>query len=465
MPETPRLRRLAPAALTAVLLLAVAACGPEHPNSIFHSRTEFNRDIRTLFNPLFLFGTIVFVLVWALLIWTLIKYRRREGAPEPKHVHGNTTLEILWTVIPALILAFIAVPTVRTIFRTQAKAQANALQVEVIGHQWWWEFRYPQYGIVTANELYLPIGRTVSFSLRTQDVIHSFGIPALAGTRDLVSNHTNFIWFTPDSAGTEALNGFCREYCGASHANMRFKVFTVASGDFEQWARHTASPAVYGATAPQGGVPGSAATGAPTAPPTANTSAANVANAQATAAGTGTPGTVQAPNAVPTGTGTAPGAAPGTAADQHAGHGVSQAGYVSFPKEKLPGHFVPQTPVPAGLAYDETMKGDAARGMALYSRSSCIGCHAIKGNPVSLSNVGPNLTHIGSRTTIAAGQYPNDTKHLAMWIKNSRAMKPGVIMPTLGKGQVDPITKQRVTTGGLDDQQIADIVAYLQSLK
>ena len=102
-------------------------------------------------------------------------------------------------LVPAVILAFIAVPTIRTIFETQAKAIPSALQVEVIGHQWWWEFRYPQYGVTTANELYLPVGRTANFALTTKDVLHSFWIPQLNGKRDLISNHTNYIWFTPDS--------------------------------------------------------------------------------------------------------------------------------------------------------------------------------------------------------------------------------------------------------------------------
>ena len=189
----------------------------------------------------------------ALLVFT-VRYRdpRRGTAPQ---IHGHRTLEILWTAIPALILAFIAFPTVQTIFRTQAKAKADALQVEVIGHQWWWEFRYPQFTmrsptgkldtVVTANELYLPKGRTVNFTLKSQDVIHSFWVPALAGKRDLIANHTNYLWFTPDSAGTTAYNGFCVEYCGASHANMRFRTFVVTPDEFQSWIAYQATPAAF----------------------------------------------------------------------------------------------------------------------------------------------------------------------------------------------------------------------------
>src|SRR5512143_10246 len=200
MPFPARLRRpgaraLGTAALTVGFALLLAACGQNHPDSIFHQRTDFNRDVDFLFKILIYAGTAVFIFVEGILVLTLVRFRRRPGQPEPKHVHGNTALEITWTVIPLLILIVIAIPTVRTIFKTQAAARSDALQVEVIGHQWWWEFRYPQYQIVTANELYLPVGRTVNFTMTSKDVIHSFWIPALSGKRDVIPNHTNYLWF------------------------------------------------------------------------------------------------------------------------------------------------------------------------------------------------------------------------------------------------------------------------------
>ena len=454
MTPTHRPRPLLRAGLATVVLLALAACADDYPNSTFNHTTEFNTAIDSLWDTLLFLGTIVFVLVEAALIYTVVRYRRREGQAEPKHVHGNTTLEILWTVIPALILVFIAVPTVRTIFRTQAKAVPEALQVEVIGHQWWWEFRYPEYTstgangrvdtLVTANELYLPTGRTVNFHLRTQDVLHSFWVPQLGGKRDLISNHTNYLWFTPDSAlGTQAWNGFCTEYCGASHANMRFRAFTVAPEEFERWARgQLAMPAVASA------MPGApAAAAAPAAAPAADTTRADSA---------------AAPGAAPAAVAAAPGATPAAGAPTQLA--TANDAYV-FPVANLPDHTVPKTPIPAGLTFPEGIVGDAARGAQIYSRSSCIGCHAIKGHPISMSTVGPNLTHVGSRTTIAAGLFPNDERHLRLWIKNSRKMKPGVSMPTLGRGETDPITKQVAQLGALSDQEIADIVAYLLALK
>jgi cytochrome c oxidase subunit 2 len=431
MPAESRLRRLATAALTVALASLVVGC-VQNPNSVFHHRTDFNRDVGSLFELLIWLGTIVFVFTEGMLLWAIVKYRSRPGKPhQPEQVHGNTRLEILWTVIPAVVLAVIAVPTVQTIFKTQGVARADALQVEVTGHQWWWEFRYPQYGVVTANELYLPIGRTVSFALHTHDVIHSFWIPALGGKRDLVNNRTNHIWFTPDSTTEDAFNGFCAEYCGMSHANMRFRAFAVTSEQFASWVAHQQSPAVF--------------TAAPVTPqtpaPASTKTATKVATKTAAAAG-----------------------ATGTATETQAQPAPMQAGFVSFARERMPGYAIPQTPIPPGLTFDTTLKGDPANGAALVVRGACVGCHTINGVPGMVAETGPNLTHVGSRLTIAAGLFPNDTRHLAAWIKNSRAMKPGVTMPTQGAGQYDPVQKATMKIG-LTDQQIADIVAYLQALK
>jgi cytochrome c oxidase subunit 2 len=164
----------------------------------------------------------------------------------------------------------------------------------------------------------------------------------------------------------------------------------------------------------------------------------------------------------PTPTTSATGAGPVSAAAATGATGAIAAGYV-FPREKMPAHTVPSTPIPASLRINESLKGDPARGEQAFV--SCVGCHAIRGNPMALGIVGPNLTHVATRHTIAGGLFPNDTRHLTAWIKNARAMKPGIIMPTLGLNETDPTTKAKVTAGGLTDQQIADIVAYLQALK
>ncbi|MDB4888298.1 MAG: cytochrome c oxidase, subunit [Gemmatimonadetes bacterium] len=468
MPFPSRPRRLLAAALPAILAVAFTACSTQYPNSIFTGHTENNRDVGNLFKILIYLGTFVFIFVEGILLYTIFKYRRRSENDRPKHVHGNTTLEILWTAIPALILAFIAVPTVRVIFKSQAKATADALNVQVIGHQWWWEFRYPQYTttgaggkvdtLITANEVYLPVGRKVNFSLTSQDVIHSFSIPQLAGKRDLMANRLNHLWFTPDSVTENAWNGFCAEYCGSSHANMHFKVLTVTPANFESWAAHQLTPAAFGAVA------------AAVAPAPAATAAATDTTKVRQEVPTPPKGGSQLSATPTTGPGgTNPATAP-TAAHDMSTMGatpVQQAGFVNFPREKMPAHTMPTTPLPAGLAFNESLKGDPERGRDFLTKmgGGCVGCHRINGNPMMMGTIGPNLTHIASRSTIAGGIYPNDTKHLSLWIKNARRMKPGVLMPTLGAGEYDGVTRAFIPKTGLNDQQIADIVAYLQALK
>ncbi len=464
-------------------VLALAACtlttsGSAHyPSSTFQHTTEFNTAIDALWDQLLVAGTVVFVLVEAMLIYIIVKYRARPGQREPRHVHGNTTLEILWTAIPALILVTIAIPTVRTIFRTQAKAVSSALQVEVVGHQWWWEFRYPQYTsrnaatgrvdtLVTANELYLPKGKTVNFALRTEDVLHSFWIPRLGGKRDLIANHTNYLWFTPDSGLTgelnTVLNGSCNEYCGASHANMRFRTFVVDTAQFAGWVAGQLRPAALGA------VPAPAATRAAVATldsqarqqggaqtpqfVTKDDPATQVAQAsQGTAAvGTMAPGTPGAPNAAAT-TPVQP---------------AAQAAAYVFPKNQVPEYASPSSPLPETVKINTNLRGNAARGETLLIKGGCIGCHMIKGSRVAVGRIGPNLTHFGSRSTIAAAQFPNTPAYLARWLKNAPAMKPGSRMPTIGQGEVNPQTKERVKApAGLTDQEIMDLVAYLEALQ
>ncbi|MDB4877154.1 MAG: cytochrome c oxidase, subunit [Gemmatimonadetes bacterium] len=464
MPFHPRPRRLAQLALTVALVAFLAACGQDHPDTIFHHRTDVNRDVDYLFKILIYAGTAVFIFVEAILVWTLFKFRARPGQPEPEHVHGNTTLEIAWTVIPLLILIVIGIPTVKTIFKQQAAARSDALQVEVIGHQWWWEFRYPQFTmrsasgkldtVVTANELYLPLGKTVNFTLKSRDVIHSFWVPALAGKRDLIANHTNYLWYTPDSTTSDAFNGACVEYCGTSHANMRFKAFTVSQADFDSWVAHQEAPAE-----------GAVAVGTPISPDSAAKAAAprSPLGSQIDPNKNLAAGSTQAGPTVPSsgkaGVGVPP--SPGAVNTQ-----VTQAGFVAFPREKMPAYTVPSTPLPAALKFDDNVlaSGNAANGAKLVATGMCIACHTVRGVPTMQATVGPNLTHVGSRTTIAAGLYPNDPRHLARWVKNANEMKAGVGMNTFGIGEYDPITKSTVKIG-FTDAQIADIVAYLSSLK
>jgi cytochrome c oxidase subunit 2 len=480
MKGSDRLRRLASYILVAALVVVAVSCNEAHPNTTLEPKSDLGREIDFLWDRLLLLGTIVFVLVEAALIYIVFRYRHRENQGKPPQTHGSTKLEITWTLIPAVILVFIAVPTVKTIFITQAQAAPGSMNIDVIGHQWWWEFRYAEYGVTTANEIYVPVGRTVNFRLRSADVLHSFWAPQLGGKRDVITNRTNYLWFTPDSSiASSVWNGFCAEYCGASHANMRFRVFTVTPQQFESWVAGQRLPARFGAVGP------AAPAGGPIPPPlegpvvttprgeTGPTQAAQAA-AQGIAqrsAGTGAVGGTQPaiprpqdPEANPGARTSVPGVTPGTTT--FASTSALPPGYI-FPREQIPDYAVPQAPIPSELSFTPGLTGNATRGRQLFSSSACIGCHAIVGNPAAMGVTGPNLTHVGSRSTIAAGRFPNTAAYLALWIKNARAMKPDVLMPALGMDEYDPVLKAKVTraTGGLTDQQIADIVAYLTVLK
>ena len=330
------------ALLAALPFLALAGCSrQEFPQSTLHPQADYSRWIQDLNLQLTFWVVVIFVLVEGLLIVAVVRFRARPGAPEPKHVHGNTALEIGWTIAPAIILALVAVPTVLTIWKTQQRPPGEALTVKVVGHQWWWEFQYPELGITTASDLHVPVGRTVEVDLESADVVHSFWFPAVAGKRDVVPGRTNHIWFTADSLGEYP--GQCAEFCGMSHANMRMRLFVDKPDAFEAWAAGQKQP--------------------------------------------------------------------------------------------------PVEPDSTSLA---------GQGKRIFGESACVGCHTIEG--VSAGIIGPNLTHIGSRTTLAGGLFPNTPDEMAKWIADAPGRKPGAIMFPLAQL-------------GITAEQIPALVAYLQSLK
>ena len=195
-----RFRRLAP--LFCVIALVVVGCSPDHyAQTALRPISDFGRigdDIQT---TTFKWAVVVFILVEGALLYAIFRFRGKPGDPEPAQIHGNTTVEIVWTIIPAIILAAIAVPTVRGIFQTNAIPASDALEIRVIGHQWWWEFRYPTLNLTTANELHIPVGQTVSLRMETGDVVHSFWNPRFAGKRDVFPNRETRLWFKAEEAG------------------------------------------------------------------------------------------------------------------------------------------------------------------------------------------------------------------------------------------------------------------------
>src|SRR5919108_3619020 len=239
------LRRWRFGILAAALGLAglVAACGP-FPQNAFNPHSEYANEGLDLFWLTIWLGLAVGGIVEIALIWVAIRYRRRrltEGLPP--QIHGSTVVEFVWTALPVLIVGAILIPTLQTIFKTQAPAPANAMPINVIGHQFWWEFQYPDANpeVVTANELHLPVGRTVNLILHSDDVIHSFWIPALGGKRDAFPSHINYLWMTPDSTGT--FPGQCYQLCGYSHGNMRERAIIEQPTDFQSWLTAQQQPA------------------------------------------------------------------------------------------------------------------------------------------------------------------------------------------------------------------------------
>jgi cytochrome c oxidase subunit 2 len=236
-----RLFRRRPTWLAFVVLgLVLAACAGDYPQNAMSPKSDFARSIDSLFWTIIYWSIGVFLVVEVLLVYALIRFRRRPGQPPPAQVHGNARLEIAWTLAPALVLASIAIPTVRTIYETQGSVTPDALQVRVVGHQWWWEFQYPQLGVVTASDLHLPVGRKVDFSLETVDLIHSFWVPNLGGKRDVIPLHVNRISLTASEPGVYW--GQCAEFCGVSHANMAFRTIVEEPEKFEAWVQAMKTP-------------------------------------------------------------------------------------------------------------------------------------------------------------------------------------------------------------------------------
>jgi cytochrome c oxidase subunit II len=218
----------------ASLALVLTACAENLPQDTLHPEGPIAKKQAGLFWLVAWIAIAVFILVEGLLVVAMWRFRHRPGRGVPTQVHGNRRLEIAWTLAPALILAGIAVPTVGTIFELASRPTGNVLEVTVTGKQWWWEVEYPDLGVITANEIHIPINRPVDVAITSADVIHSFWVPQLAGKQDLEPGRTNHLTIEAPRVGVYL--GQCAEFCGASHANMRFRVIADSPADFEAWA-------------------------------------------------------------------------------------------------------------------------------------------------------------------------------------------------------------------------------------
>jgi cytochrome c oxidase subunit II len=225
-------RRAARGALGAAL--ALGGCAWDAPMSTVVPGSDYARDILHVYGIITWVVVAIALVVGLALAWILVRFRDRPGAPRlPAQTRGHTLLEISWTIAPALVLLAIAIPTIQVIFRTQTAPPHDALEITVLGHQWWWEFQYPALQVVTANELHVPAGQPVALTLHGPDVIHSFWVPRLGGKRDVVPGRLNRLTFTAQTPGE--YRGQCAEFCGVSHANMGMRVIVDAPDAFARW--------------------------------------------------------------------------------------------------------------------------------------------------------------------------------------------------------------------------------------
>jgi cytochrome c oxidase subunit 2 len=255
----PRLRIALPILLIGIVTVLAACGGNDNNQNSLEPHGTAAEKIDNLFIPILMVAIVIGVLVLAATVYAAVRFRHREGRSDnPKQVHGNTPLEIGWTIVPALILAVVAVPTVATIWDLAETPKGDdVLVVDVTGKQWWWEFQLPKQAMVpqatkakyangstgavtTSTELHIPVGTKVDLRLHAFDVIHSFWVPSLAGKKDVMPARTNRLTIEANKPGTYL--GACAEYCGLSHADMRFRVIAEPMDKWKKWLADISGP-------------------------------------------------------------------------------------------------------------------------------------------------------------------------------------------------------------------------------
>src|SRR5713101_3248661 len=312
---------------------------PPHGTNIFAPASTPAKSIADLSVFVLVITGIIFVVVFALLVYSVVKFRGRaaDAGREPAQVYGSTQIELAWTVIPIVIVVVLFLATARVIHAIQdAPRPAVAVEVTAIGHQFWWEFRYPGLGIVTANELHIPVSMPTFLKLLSADTDHSFWIPQLAGKTDLIPNRVNEMWMAPQQTGL--FLGQCAQYCGTQHAKMLLRVSVDSPEAFQVWIDAQKQPMIQ----------------------------------------------------------------------------------------------------------DEK----ETAGRRVFETTACVNCHAVGGTNAT-GRFGPDLTHLMSRRTIAAGSAENTKENLRLWIQNPDAIKPGSLMPAMQ----------------LTDADLDALVRYLETLQ
>ena len=333
--------------LVCVCCSAAAFADPASPFSPTNIFAPASTPAQSIFGlSLFVFAVTgaIFLVVFILLLYSVVKFRKRKSddGREPPQVYGSNQVELAWTIIPILIVVVLFMATARVIAIVQrVSPPSNAIVVTAIGHQFWWEYRYPGLGVVTANELHVPVSDPVHptptfIKLLSADTDHSFWVPRLAGKTDLIPNHPNSMWIDPLETGVYL--GQCAQYCGTQHAKMLLRVYVQSKDEFDRWIRQQRQPAF--------------------------------------------------------------------------------------------------------------VNGAVSQGQRIFETTACINCHTVSGT-VANGRFGPDLTHLMSRDTIAAGAAPNTPENLRRWILNPNAIKPGSLMPAME----------------LSDQDLDALTTYLETLR
>lgn len=242
------------------LAATVASAFGSSPTNIFAPAGTPAHSIFGLSMLVFGITGSIFLVVAGLMLYAVVRYRERPSDPaydqEPPQIYGSNQIELSWTVIPILIVVMLFLATARIIYSTQnAVKPASALNVSVIGHQFWWEYRYPELGIVTANELHVPVSdpkhpQPTYLAMSSADTDHSFWVPRLAGKTDLIPNRVNTMWIDPQATGLYL--GQCAQYCGVQHAKMLIRIYADSPTDFAAWIAHQRQPAVQDPGAAEG---------------------------------------------------------------------------------------------------------------------------------------------------------------------------------------------------------------------
>lgn len=241
--SSPRFRRFKRLTSLGGLSLLLASCSfieIDSPLTIFEPKGPNSDRINDLFWLVFWIAVVIFVIVQVLIVVAIVVFRDRPGRKEPKQTSGNPILEVTWTIIPTLILAGIAIPTVRGVLDL-ADCRGTTMDVEVIGHQWWFEYRYPETGVTTANVMVIPAGVGVCAKMTSADVVHNFWVPALHGKRYLIPGQESELMLESYEPGE--FWGHCAEFCGLSHSLMRARVLAVTAEEFEAWTAAQLAPA------------------------------------------------------------------------------------------------------------------------------------------------------------------------------------------------------------------------------